>query len=50
MNALNESEMSEINGGGVGIPFIGVYMAFLDKVEKNPQDYTWMMDWYYAQP
>jgi len=47
MNTLNEAEMSGIEGGSA-IPLIGVYMAFLEKVEKNPGDYTWMMDWYYA--
>ncbi len=49
MNTLNENELSEVNGGGVGVSFIGVYLAFLDKVEKNPNDYTWTMDWYYSR-
>jgi hypothetical protein len=48
MNTLNESEMQEVEGGGIsGVPILGAYIALLDKMEKNPNSYTWMMDWYY---
>jgi hypothetical protein len=49
MNTMNDIEMSEIEGGAIWLPGIGVYQAFLTKVENNPQDYTWMMDWYYQK-
>ena len=43
-------ELNEIDGGywqvlGIGV---GVYRDLLKKIEENPQDYTWTMDWYYS--
>jgi len=50
MNTLNESELQEVEGGGIsGIPILGAYIALLDKMERNPNSYTWMMDWYYQK-
>jgi hypothetical protein len=49
MNAMNDIEMSEIEGGNILITGIMAYQAFLTKVENTPQDYTWMMDWYYQK-
>lgn len=49
MNTLNEAELATVEGGnpiliGWGIT---VYMNTLNKIEQNPQEYTWLMDWYY---
>ena len=50
MNTLNEMELSDIEGG---TPLLGIaagaYMALLNKIEANPNSYTWTMDWYYAE-
>lgn len=50
MIILNEDEAVLIEGGNplvlAGMA-IGAYVGLLDKMEKNPQDYTWTMDWYY---
>ncbi len=50
MNTLNVTELSEIEGGNPILYgwAITAYMNTLNKIEQNPQDYTWLMDWYYA--
>ena len=51
MNTLNEGQLSEIEGGNV-LLFgwaIVAYRDTLNKIEQNPQDYAWMMDWYYQR-
>lgn len=52
MIALTDMELAQIEGGNplalIGIA-VGSYVGLLDKMEKNPQDYTWMMDWYYSK-
>lgn len=51
MEMMTDAELTGIDGGN---PFaaaavaISTYMALLDKIEKNPQDYTFLMDWYYS--
>lgn len=44
--------MTEIEGGNpllvVAGMAIGAYMKLVDKVEENPNEYTWLMDWYYS--
>jgi bacteriocin-like protein len=47
MNTLTENELQKVEGGATGIPILGAYVALLDKMERNPNSYTWMMDWYY---
>ena len=50
MDAVPDVELAEINGGN---PFAGIaiaataYVTLLTKIEQNPQDYTFLMDWYY---
>jgi len=50
MMTLDECEMAEIEGGN---PFAGIaiaaiaYTNLLNKIEDNPDDYTFLMDWYY---
>ncbi len=50
MMILDEHEMTGIEGGN---PFAGVaiaaiaYTNLLTKIEDNPDDYTFLMDWYY---
>lgn len=50
MTTLTDIEATLIEGGNplilVGFA-LGAYYGVLDKMEKNPQDYTWTMDWYY---
>ncbi len=50
MMILSEHEMVDIEGGNplvlAGMA-IGGYMKLVDKIEENPNDYTWLMDWYY---
>lgn len=52
MNTLNEIEMFDVTGGVSG-GLIGAgltaYIGLLNKMEQNPQDYTWLMDWYYER-
>jgi hypothetical protein len=51
MNTMEEVDLMEIQGGIAGLlgAALTAYMGFLNKVEQNPQDYTWTMDWYYQQ-
>jgi len=48
---MTDAELSDITGGnpfaGIAIA-VGAYMKLLDTVERNPDDYTWTMDWYYS--
>ncbi len=43
-------DLAEITGGN---PFAGIaiaataYVTLLNKIEQYPQDYTFLMDWYY---
>ena len=39
--------MLDVEGGNPWLPVIGAYQMLLNKIESNPQDYTWTMDWYY---
>jgi hypothetical protein len=50
MNTLTEAEMTEIEGGN-GLIILGLqaYKELLGKIEQNPGDYTWTMDWYYQR-
>lgn len=51
MMILDEYEMAGIEGGNplvLGGMALGAYMKTLDKIEENPNDYTWLMDWYYS--
>ena len=51
MNTLNESELTGIEGGNpllIGWAIVA-YRDTLNKIEQNPDSYTWMMDWYYQQ-
>ena len=47
---IQTQELNEIDGGFWQVLGIGVtaYMGLLKKIEDNPQDYTWTMDWYYS--
>lgn len=51
METMTEVDLSDIDGGnpfaGIAVA-VGAYMGLLDKIEKNPQDYTFLMDWYYS--
>ena len=38
------NELAEVEGGFL----LDAYLALLDKIEKNPDDYTFLMDWYYS--
>ena len=49
MNTLTENELLEVNGGGIGELLYKMYADTLNKIEQNPQDYTWTMDWYYQR-
>ena len=52
MNTLNDTEMMEVQGGvsgGMWGSLIGAYAGLLNKIEQNPNDYTWTMDWYYSK-
>ena len=50
MMVLEDGQLAEIEGGN---PFAGIaiaataYVTLLSKIESNPQDYTFLMDWYY---
>jgi hypothetical protein len=50
VEAMPAEELAEITGGN---PFAGIaiaataYVTLLTKIEQNPQDYTFLMDWYY---
>ena len=48
MNTLNDIELMDVEGGFVW-PLIQAYKELLIKIEQNPQEYTWLMDWYYEQ-
>jgi hypothetical protein len=48
MNTLNDIELMETDGGFVWPTLYLLYRDTLDKIEKNPEMYTWTMDWYYA--
>jgi len=51
MNTLNAVEMEEVEGGNallVGWAIVA-YRDTLNKIEQNPQSYTWLMDWYYQK-
>jgi hypothetical protein len=51
MNALNENELLEVNGGAFEplTTIIKLYEDLLTKIEQNPGSYTWTMDWYYQR-
>lgn len=50
MTAMNEAELESVEGGSLPLVImaVGAYGALLDKIERNPQYYTWTMDWYYS--
>ena len=49
--ALTDNELEVIVGGNpvalIGIAAVA-YMGLLTKIENNPDQYTWTMDWYYG--
>lgn len=50
MEYINEKEMASIAGGNPLVlagMFITSYSQLLNKMENNPEDYTFLMDWYY---
>lgn len=50
MTAMNETELGQVGGGSMPLwsLLVGSYKDLLDKIERNPEQYTWMMDWYYS--
>jgi hypothetical protein len=50
MVALNDAELEQVEGGIWQLAPIGfaAYKTLLDKIEANPDAYTWTMDWYYS--
>lgn len=50
MMVLSDTELAQVDGGMIPLfaMLIGAYTGLLDKIEKNPEQYTWMMDWYYS--
>lgn len=52
MKTLTDEETGEVTGGvypgGPGLRLGAAYMDLLGDMEKNPQKYTWLMDWYYG--
>lgn len=47
LSTLTDLEAVQIEGGNFLAFALAAYAGLLDKIEKNPQDYTWTMDWYY---
>lgn len=50
LTVMNEAELENVEGGiwqGIAVGVVA-YKALLDKIEANPGDYTWTMDWYYS--
>lgn len=51
MYDMTLTEIEVVEGGNpvaiAALAFTG-YTVLLDKIEKNPSSYTWMMDWYYS--
>lgn len=47
MTELNLDEAAHVSGGNPIAISVSLYLALLKKIEDNPSDYTWMMDWYY---
>jgi hypothetical protein len=50
MMTLDDGQLAEIEGGNplalAGMA-VGSYVGLLQKMENNPQEYTFLMDWYY---
>lgn len=47
MIVLDEHQLAEVEGGNPLLLGFAAYAALLEKIEKNPSDYTFLMDWYY---
>lgn len=47
MTTLEAEDPAEFRAGLPGNPLLKAYAGFLREVETNPQNYTWLMDWYY---
>lgn len=47
MTELTFDQAAEVSGGNIFALAISAYAALLDKIEANPDDYSWLMDWYY---
>jgi hypothetical protein len=50
LDVLSDAELAETNGGNplVLIPtIVAAWQSLLNKIEQNPEDYTFLMDWYY---
>lgn len=48
--ALSPDELAETNGGNpvILVPVVAVaWHNLLNKIEQNPSDYTFLMDWFY---
>ncbi len=50
LDVLSDAELAETTGGNplilVGV-VVGAWTALVKKIEDNPDDYTFLMDWYY---
>jgi hypothetical protein len=50
LSVLSDAELTETTGGNpfaiLGIA-VGTFTALVKKIEDNPDDYTFLMDWYY---
>lgn len=46
---LGETDLADVNGGLLPILVFtwAVGTSLINKIESNPDCYTWMMDWYY---
>ncbi|GAB1487778.1 hypothetical protein MASR2M8_02190 [Opitutaceae bacterium] len=46
---LDESDLANVNGGLLpALVFTwAIGTSLINKIETNPESYTWMMDWYY---
>ena len=50
MEQISNRDMESITGGNPLVlagMFITSYTQVLNKIENNPEDYTFLMDWYY---
>ncbi len=50
LDVLSDAELAETDGGNP-VAFFGIAVAawtnLVNKIEHNPDDYTFLMDWYY---
>jgi hypothetical protein len=50
LDVLSDAELADTSGGNpiAGLALLAsVWKVLVDKVEQNPDDYTFLMDWYY---